>query len=254
MRAAGDPELEDLRAELREQRRRRVERDDPTGVDDRDAVAEALGLVEVVRGDEHRHLGSPPQPGDSVEELGADQRVEPDRRLVEEEHPRARHERAGDLEPPPFAAAVRADGPVDELGEVERRGELVDPRLRLALVDAPQAGVDLEVPPSGERAVDDGFLEHDAARAPRRKRVLRDVETGDLGRPARRRDGRRQHADRRGLARAVRPEQSEDLARLDVEVDPADRLDAAGVDLPELAYFDHLVLLSHPWCSARQMG
>jgi len=56
-------------------------------VDDRDAVAELLRLVEVVRRQQHCQLAPVAQAGDHVEKLGADSRVEPDRRLVQEEHP-----------------------------------------------------------------------------------------------------------------------------------------------------------------------
>ena len=88
------------------------------------------------------------QAADHVEQLVADARVEPDGRLVEEQHPRLRDERTGDLEPPALAAAVGRDGPVEQLAEVERLGELVDARAGCALLDAPQARVDVEVAPA----------------------------------------------------------------------------------------------------------
>src|SRR6266566_4892979 len=47
LRMAVDPQLEELGAHAHPQLRGRAERDDPTGVHDRNAVAEALGLVEV---------------------------------------------------------------------------------------------------------------------------------------------------------------------------------------------------------------
>ena len=56
--------------------------------------------------------------------------------------------------------------------------------------------------------------------------------------PAGRRDRGRQHADRRRLARAVWPEQAEDLARGDLEVDALHRLDVAGVRLAQLGHLD----------------
>ena len=240
-RAALHAELEDLAPQLGEQCDRRVERDDAACVHDRDPVAEPFRLVQVMRRQEHGHLPPRSQPGDHVEELGADPRVESHRRLVEEEHARIRDERAGDLEPPALAAAVRADGTIDELREAEYGGELVDARLRLAPVDFPEARVDVEVAPTGQRAVDDGLLEDDAAQAPSRERMLRDVEAGEPGRAARRRDCRRQHPDRRRFAGAVRAQQAEDLAGRDVEVDAFDRLDAARVELAEIVHFDHFV-------------
>ena len=95
--AAVDAELQDLPAESRQQRPRTVERDDLPLVDDRHAIGEALGLVQVVRRDEYRHVLAAAQPHDHVEELVADPRIESYRRLVEEQHPRRGDQRSSDL-------------------------------------------------------------------------------------------------------------------------------------------------------------
>ena len=55
-------------------------------MDDRDAVAQALRLVEVVGREQDRQLVAVAQAGDHVEQLVADPRVEPDGRLIEEQH------------------------------------------------------------------------------------------------------------------------------------------------------------------------
>ncbi len=114
-------------------------------------------------------------------QLGADERVEPDGRLVEEQHTWMRDERTCDLEPSSFAAAVAADRPVDEVGEPEGRRDLLDPSPCAVDTHAPETSVDVEVPPAGQRPVDDRILEHDAADAPRRQRLAADVEAGDAG-------------------------------------------------------------------------
>ena len=75
---------------------------------DRDAVAQTLGLVEVMRRDEQRQVAARAESADRVDELVPDARVEPDGRLVEEEDARLGDEGARDLEPPPLAAAVCA--------------------------------------------------------------------------------------------------------------------------------------------------
>ena len=59
--------------------------------------------------------------------------------------------------------------------------------------------------------------------------VAHDVEPVHLGPAAVGREQRGQDADRRGLARAVRPEQAEHRAGLDLEVDALERLDVAEV-------------------------
>ena len=74
-------------ADRRLQRVGRVDRNDLALVDDRDAIA-TLGFVHVVRGEEHRRLLALAQLVDVVPDVHAGLRVEADRRLVEEQHPR----------------------------------------------------------------------------------------------------------------------------------------------------------------------
>ena len=64
--------------------------DDRAGVDDQDAVAERVGLVEVVGGEEDRRPPLLAQPADVLPEVGPRLRVEPGGRLVEEDQARAR--------------------------------------------------------------------------------------------------------------------------------------------------------------------
>src|SRR5438105_13483627 len=92
----GDHRLAEAAAqELRDERSRRVERDDLPGVHDRDAVAQDLGLVEVVRGEEN---GRAPLPdvANELPQIAARLRVEAGRRLVQEEHLWLVHHRDGD--------------------------------------------------------------------------------------------------------------------------------------------------------------
>ena len=83
-----DAQLDELGAENGEQSPRCVEGDDPAGLDDRDAVAESLRLIEVVRRQQDRQLAPAAQAGDHVQQLGADARIESDRWLVQEQHAR----------------------------------------------------------------------------------------------------------------------------------------------------------------------
>ena len=235
---AVDAQLDDLAAQPREERRRCVEGDDPSCVHDRDAVAEPLGLVEVVRREQNRDRAAGSQASDHLEQLVADARVEPDGRLVEEEHLRLGNERPRDLEPTPLAAAVGRDGPVEQLGEAERLGELRHAGSRRGRFDTPQARVDVEVPPPGQGPVDDGVLEDDTACAARCERLGRHVEAGEAGASAGRDDGGREHPDRRRLAGAVRADEAEHLAVLDLEVDSPHRFDPARIGLLEPAHLD----------------
>ena len=64
--------------------------------------------------------------------------------------------------------------------------------------------------------------------------VPADVDPGHLGQPGRRLEQRREDSERRRLAGAVRPDEPEDLALGDVEVEASDR-DGAGVALDQAA-------------------
>ena len=67
--------------------------------------------------------------------------------------------------------------------------------------------------------------------------------TGDARRATARGDRGGEDADGRRLARAVGAEQAEDFATAHVEADAFDRLDAAGVDLAQVAHLDGRVVL-----------
>ena len=73
--------------------------DDHAAVDDREPVAQAIGLLEVVRRQEQRHALAL-QPPELVPERRARGRIDPGRRLVEEQQARAVHEPAGQVDPP----------------------------------------------------------------------------------------------------------------------------------------------------------
>ena len=72
--------------------------------------------------------------------------------------------------------------------------------------------------------------------------VVQEVEARDGRLAAGRWQQRREHAERRRLARAVGPEEAEDLALLDVEVDSGDGFDGA---LARLEGLSQIVGLDH---------
>ena len=78
-------------------------------VDDPDPVGEHVGLLEVLRRQEHRHAVLAREPGDLLPEGRAALRVEPRGRLVEEEDARPVDEREGEVEAALHAAGVAAD-------------------------------------------------------------------------------------------------------------------------------------------------
>jgi hypothetical protein len=82
---------------------------------------------------------------------------------------------------------------------------------------------------AGEIPVEAGPLEDDSDSPPHGTRLANDIAAADRRRPARRGEGRCQDRDRRGLPGAVRAEQREELARIDVE---RDAIDGVALRLP----------------------
>src|SRR2546429_587472 len=100
-----------------------------------------------VRREPDRHLVAPPQHRDEIEELVADEGIEADSRLVEEQDLRVGEQRPRQLQPPPLPPAVARHRSVDDLAETEGVDDLVEPGPGLRGLDAPQPGVDLEGAP-----------------------------------------------------------------------------------------------------------
>ena len=88
-----------------------------------------------------------------------------------------------------------------------------------------------------EEAVDARMLEDDAERAAHGVRLRGDVVAEDARASAARGQQRREDAKERALAPAVRPEEPEELARLDPEGNAVER-DALAVAVPELLDLD----------------
>ena len=203
-------------------------RDDLPLAQDGDAVGELLGLVEVVRGQQDR-LAERAQRADHLPGGPARGRVEAGRRLVEEEDLGVADQAEAEVEPPLLAAGERphrasrfSSRPTSSITSSASRG--------LAVV----AGEEREALPrrsgSGTSRTTGGRRR--CARATRSRRA---AGPRRARRPSRRRAAvALEDLDGRRLAGAVRAEQAEDLARLDLEVDPAQRL-VRPVRLPQAA-------------------
>ena len=210
------------------------------GVHDRDAVAEPLGLVEVVRREQDRHRAARPQAPDHLEQLVRGCAGRARRSARRGRAPAARRRAPGRSR---AAAAGRrcrcATGRSSSSARPSVVGELRRAALLAAAGSTPHRRAwtsRLRRPVSGP--VDDGVLEDDAACAARRERLGRDVEPGEPRAAAGRDDRGREHPDRRRLAGAVRADEAEHLAALDLEVDALHRLDPARVGLLEPAHLD----------------
>src|SRR3954447_16542210 len=108
----------------RAERRRRALRDEAPLLDDRDAVAECLRLVEVVRGQEDR-LAEVLQRAHDVPRRAPRRRVEAGRRLVEEDQLGVADQREREGQAPQLAAAERPRVRAGLLGEARQRDHLV---------------------------------------------------------------------------------------------------------------------------------
>ena len=201
------------------QRHRRVQRHDAAAVDDRDPVAEAVGLVHVMRGEKERAALLGAQMRDHLPHRNARGRVEAGGGLVQKQDLRVVHQAARDLEAPPHAPRQRGGKGVGAVGEADGfeqlRRALAAPRPG----DAVQPGVNAHILGAGELGVAGHVLRNDPDAGAHRVGVANDIVPGHDRRAAGGRHQRRQHADERALARAVRSEQAEDLAALDREAD-----------------------------------
>ncbi len=161
----------------------------------------------------------------------------PGRRLVEQEQLGRADQAGAEVEPAAHAARVVADEPAAVVGQAEllEHGVGLGPGGPPGMAEQPPD--EGEVLPPGQRGLDRGVLAGEADDAAHRDRLLDHVVAGhpdDAGvGPDEGGDG----ADEGGLARAVGPEQGDELAGLDGQVEAVEGLDgaealgqAAGVD------------------------
>ena len=199
---------------------------EPPVVDDRDLVGDLHRLVLVVRHEHRRHVHDVVELPQPLAELGADAGVERAERLVEEEHLRLGRERAGEAHALPLPARELRRVAVAEVLELHEVQELVDALGDLRLRALAHLEAERDVLAHGhvlERRV---VLEDEADVAllrRERRRVLAGEE--DLAGVGRLEPG--DDPEQRRLARAARPEERRERARLDVERDVVERDEVA---------------------------
>ena len=227
-----------LSFQLADEGLRRVEGEHPAVIHDRDPVGEERRLVHVVRREDQRDLrvAQLPQPVPDEEPRS---RVKARRRLVEEEHPRRVHERAGNHHPLRLAAGEE----VRLVSRAVEQAELVEHLVRAALTlaggHAVVGGVEDEVVADRDRAVEVAALRNDGDLLPRAHGIPDDVDASDERSAAGRPYTRRQHPDRRRLPRAVRAEQPEHLAGRDRERNAVDGVHGRlRISLDEIEHLD----------------
>src|SRR5262249_48079959 len=171
-------------------------------------------------------------------------RVEAGGRLVEDQELRAVHEREGDGEPALEAARERAYRQPSVGAQLEEIEQLLDAALELRVWDAVVAAEDAQGVDRRERLDQRVLLERHAEARAHAARLARHVEAEHAGAPTARAGHPVDHAQRRGLAGAVRAEQPEADAGRHVEVDAVDG-HAVAVALAERPALDDRLRLGH---------
>ena len=199
----------------------RARADDPASVEDHDVVAHLLDLAEEVRVEEHGGAAVA-QRADEVAHLAATDRVEGRRRLVEDHQHRPAEHRGGEAEPLLHALRVTGDAVVTAAGEpdeVERvgdgRGALVGGQPQQPAVRPRGPAARRAKPGTGTARA--GTRRRAGPRGPRPDARGPSPAAVEVDHPEERLHDRR-------LARAVGPEQADDLSGPDVEVDAVERL------------------------------
>ncbi len=201
---------------------------DPAVVDDDHPLAQGLDVGHVVARQQHRRARPLVVLGEERADplLGGD--VEPDRRLVEEQHRRPMQEGAADLGLHPLPERQVADRLGDQVAEVEELDQLVAHLHELGARQAVDGSDQLERVEGGQVPLELVPVAHHH-RDPAQEVALalrrRVAQHPCLARRRVQQAG--QHLERRGLAGAVGTEEADDLAGGDLEADPVDRLDLA---------------------------
>ena len=201
---------------------RRALGDDAASVHDHQPVAELLRLVHVVGGEDEGHT-LPLERVEAIPQQVASLRVEAGGGLVEQQQLGLVDEGARHDEPPLHAARQRVDAVVATVAQLHERQQLVGALTNDRAGEVEVSPVDEEVVPNGQLGVEVVLLGRDTDARADAGTVDRGVHPEHAQLAAG--DGRYtpDHAHGGALARPVRPEEAERLARLDVELDAVDR-------------------------------
>ncbi len=212
----------------RQQLRQRAEVAELPLNQDSHAIADHLHVAEDVAGKDHG-LSLLPQLGDDVADLLAPQGVEPRQRLVEHHQVGIVHQRLGQADALEHALGELAQRSVERLGQPHPLDEGVDAGGPCAARHATQPRGQLEELVGAQVFVKRRVL-WQVAQPPLYRHVGHPVaEHVEVA--AGRKDEPHHHLDGGGLARAVGPQQAEDLARPDLQAQPAHGLHPAGQHL-----------------------
>ncbi len=225
--------------------------DDAPAVQYRDRFRKPFGLFQVLGGEEDGHPGRgqvPDHPPHGQPAL----RVQPGRRLVQEDHRRAADQAGGDVEAAAHPAGVGAHAAPRGRGQVELPDQLGRALPGLGPGQPGQPAHHPQVLLAGLHLVQRGELPGEADPAADLGPVAAHVEARHPGPPGVRLGERGQDAHGRGLARSVRPEQGEHAAALDLQVDAGEHGHGAvglgqpaGLDGQVVVHQSQLLLIAY---------
>ena len=158
----------------------------------------------------------------SVQDLDDAERVDADRRLVEDEHARVLDQGIGDPEPLAHPARVLAGLPIGGVGQSDPVEDLGQAVLGEATAQAVERRGVAQVLTAAEVAIEAGVVGQVADPALDLQGVAGRVEPDHQRLAVIGLGQAEQHQDRGRLARAVRSEQPVDLAPLDLEIERVD--------------------------------
>ena len=200
--------------------------DDLAVVDDHDVMGQLVGLLQVLRRQQNGDALSQ-QLADGLPDPQAARRVQPRRRLVEEEHRRAGHQRPGQVQPSPHAAGVTLHHPVGRVGQLELGQEFLGPGPGGRPAQVGQLADEHQVLAPGQQRVQRRVLGGDADVAPHLARVAQHVDARHRGRSRIGAGQRGQDPHAGCLAGTVRAQEAEDGAGGDGKVHPGQGLGGA---------------------------
>jgi len=201
---------------------KRIAPDDPPGHEERDAAAQALRLLDIVRGQEDR-LSGLVEIGDRLPDPAGAVHVDPRCGLVEKQDRRIMNDSGRDGELALHALGVARELSAGRLGQAETLQQLARPPFPGPFAHSVQRAAEAQVVEPGQLGVQVALIRHHAHQVLGGLGVARAVDAGNPD-DARVRPGQAgQHVDGGRFPRAVRPEEAENLASGNDEGDPVHR-------------------------------
>ena len=187
-------------------------------VEDDLARGQGAGVVELVRGEQHRPVFDRSGPHDGVEDLAA-RRVEAGVRFVEEQQAGITRERHRQRQPPTLPGGETT---VDHVVH-PREPESLEGGVGVGGAAARGAGGEAQVLADGQIVVTEGLVTHEREVATGAAAVLGEIVAEHRGLPGVERHQPGQEPQQGGLPGTVRPREQDDLAAGDVEIDTGQR-------------------------------